>query len=152
MKKAIYQTLDNYLSKKTSRRDFIQAVTAMGFTSMAAESLLASAQLDMGSADESGPSQPRMVEGSAGSLIVEQLKAAGVKYIFHTNTSGLESMTDAVDTNEMQVIMVTHEDRRYPQLKGTLWPVVSWDSLWEVRWVSGIRSVICTTPGRTGHR
>ena len=78
MKKAIYQTLDNYLSKKTSRRDFIQAVTAMGFTSMAAESLLASAQLDMGSADESGPSQPRMVEGSAGSLIVEQLKAAGV--------------------------------------------------------------------------
>ncbi len=109
MKKAIYQTLDNYLSKKTSRRDFIQAVTALGFTSMAAESLLASAQLDLGSADETGPSQPRMVEGSAGSLIVEQLKAAGVKYIFHTNTSGLESMTDAVDTNEMQVIMVTHE-------------------------------------------
>lgn len=118
MKKAIYQTLDNYLSKKTSRRDFIQAVTAMGFTSMAAESLLASAQLDFGSADEPGHSQPRMVEGSAGSLIVEQLKAAGVKYIFHTNTSGLESITDAVDTNEMQVIMITHEGQAVSAVEG----------------------------------
>lgn len=118
MKKAIHKTLDQYLSKQTSRRDFIQAVTAMGFTSLAAESLLAAAQLDVGSSDEPGKSQPRMMEGSAGSLIVEQLKAAGVKYIFHTNTSGVETMSDAVDTNEMQVIMVTHEGQAVSAVEG----------------------------------
>ncbi len=42
MNKKIYQTLERYLSNKTSRRDFIQALTAVGVTTLAAESLLAS--------------------------------------------------------------------------------------------------------------
>ena len=118
MNKALYSTLDRYLSKRSSRRDFIQAVTAMGITSLAAESLLASVQLDSGADDGAGQSQPRMVEGTAGSLIVEQLKAAGVKYIFHTNTSGVVTLTDAVDNREMQVIMITHEGQAVSTAQG----------------------------------
>ena len=44
MNKAIYQKLNQYFSRTTSRRDFIQAVTALGLTGLAAESLLASVQ------------------------------------------------------------------------------------------------------------
>ena len=110
MQETIYQSLDRYLSKKSSRRDFIQAVTALGITSLGAESMLASAQ--QGGSGGPGDGQADKVwisEGTAGALLVEQLKAAGVKYIFHTNTSGLATLTDAVDTPEMQVIMLTHE-------------------------------------------
>ncbi|MFB3068479.1 MAG: thiamine pyrophosphate-binding protein [Acidobacteriota bacterium] len=118
MNKAIYQSLDRYLSKKSSRRDFIQAVTAVGISSLAAESLLASVQLDLGSGDELGMAPPRTLEGTAGSLLVEQLKAAGVKYIFHTNTSGLVTMTDSINTNDMQVIMITHEGQAVSTAQG----------------------------------
>ena len=110
MRKAIYQSLDRYLSQKSSRRDFIQAVTALGITSLGAESLLAAAQQGgSGGAGEGQADNVWISEGTAGALLVEQLKAAGVKYIFHTNTSGLATLTDAVDTPGMQVIMVTHE-------------------------------------------
>lgn len=44
MSKAIYRTLNQYLSHKSSRRDFLQALTAMGVTSLSAESLLAFTQ------------------------------------------------------------------------------------------------------------
>ncbi|MCZ6485510.1 MAG: thiamine pyrophosphate-binding protein, partial [Acidobacteria bacterium] len=118
MNKAIYQSLDRYLSKKSSRRDFIQAVTAVGISSLAAESLLASVQLDLGSGDELGMAPPRTLEGAGGSLLVEQLKAAGVKYIFHTNTSGLVTMTDSINTNDMQVIMITHEGQAVSTAQG----------------------------------
>ena len=118
MNKAIYQSLDRYLSKKSSRRDFIQAVTAVGISSLAAESLLASVQLDLGSGDGLDMAPPRTLEGTAGSLLVEQLKAAGVKYIFHTNTSGLVTMTDSINTNDMQVIMITHEGQAVSTAQG----------------------------------
>ncbi len=110
MQKTIYQSLDRYLSKKSSRRDFIQAVTALGITTLGAEAMLASAQEGWSSDPREGQADKVWIsEGTAGALLVEQLKAAGVKYIFHTNTSGLATLTDAVDTPDMQVIMVTHE-------------------------------------------
>ena len=119
MKKAIYQTLDRYLSKKSSRRDFIQAVTAMGITSLAAESMLASAEQGWSADQGEGKADKVWIsEGTAGALLVEQLKAAGVKYIFHTNTSGLATLTDAVDTREIQVIMITHEGQAVSTAQG----------------------------------
>ena len=119
MNKAIYQTMDRYLSRKSSRRDFIQAVTALGVTSLAAESLLASVQ--EGGSDtrlEGQAVRSWNSEGTAGALLVEQLKAAGVKYIFHTNTSGLDTLSDAVDLSGMQIIMVTHEGQAVSVAQG----------------------------------
>ena len=80
MNKAIYQKLNQYFSRTTSRRDFIQAVTALGLTGLAAESLLASVQRGV-AIGEGGPQSMRIVEGTTGELLVKQLKAIGVKYI-----------------------------------------------------------------------
>lgn len=58
-------------------------------------------------------------EGTAGELIVQQLRAAGVNYIFHTNTSGVEAILDAcVDRPDMHVIMVTHEGQAVAAAEG----------------------------------
>ena len=119
MNKAIYENMDRYLSRKSSRRDFIQAVTALGVTSLAAESLLASVQEDWSDTHQEGQAVKSWTsEGTAGALLVEQLKAAGVKYIFHTNTSGLATLSDAVDLKDMQIIMVTHEGQAVSVAQG----------------------------------
>ena len=119
MNKAIYETMDRYLSRKSSRRDFIQAVSALGVTSLAAESLLASVQEGgMDTHVEGQAIRSWNSEGTAGALLVEQLKAAGVKYIFHTNTSGLDTLSDAADLSDMQIIMVTHEGQAVSVAQG----------------------------------
>ena len=75
MNKAIYENMDRYLSRKSSRRDFIQAVTALGVTSLAAESLLASVQEDWSDTHQEGHAVKSWTsEGTAGALLVEQLK------------------------------------------------------------------------------
>ena len=119
MNKAIYETLDLFASRKTSRRDFIQALTALGVTSLAAESLSASFQQDMGTpagSPQTGP--PVMAEGPAGAVLLEQLKAMGLKYIFHTNTSGLDTITDAVVDSDVEILMVTHEGQAISAAEG----------------------------------
>ena len=119
MNKAIYETMDRYLSRKSSRRDFIQAVTALGVTSLAAESLLASVQEGgMDTHVEGQAIRSWNSEGTAGALLVDQLKAAGVKYLFHTNTSGMDTLSDAVDLSDMQIIMVTHEGQAVSVAQG----------------------------------
>jgi thiamine pyrophosphate-dependent acetolactate synthase large subunit-like protein len=51
-----------------------------------------------------------IVKGPAGALIVEQLKSAGIRYIFHTNTTGMEPIFDAVALHGgIEVIMFTDE-------------------------------------------
>ena len=118
MNKGIYQTMDRYLSRKSSRRDFIQAVTALGVTSLAAESLLASVQEGSDTRLEGQAGRSWTFEGTAGALLVEQLKAAGVRYLFHTNTSGMDTLSDAVDLSDMQIIMVTHEGQAVSVAQG----------------------------------
>ncbi|MEE2823014.1 MAG: thiamine pyrophosphate-binding protein [Acidobacteriota bacterium] len=119
MNKEIYETMERCLSRKSSRRDFIQAVTALGVTSMAAESLFASVQSGWSDTrSESEGVRSWTSKGTAGALLVEQLKAAGVKYLFHTNTSGLDTLSDAVDLDDMQIIMVTHEGQAVSVAQG----------------------------------
>jgi benzoylformate decarboxylase len=105
------------MAKKTRRR-FIQTVSAVGLTPMAAKSLLAFAPQG-GDAPPADPGAVRVMEGSAGALVVEQLRAAGVKYIIHTNTSGVDAIMDAiVDAPDMRVIMVTHEGQAVSTAEG----------------------------------
>ena len=51
-----------------------------------------------------------MYEGTAAGAVLEQLRAAGVRMLFHTNTSGYTPFWEAVDrAGDVQVINVTHE-------------------------------------------
>jgi thiamine pyrophosphate-dependent acetolactate synthase large subunit-like protein len=50
------------------------------------------------------------MEGTAGALLVEQLRAAGVEFFFHSNTSGVDTLLDAlVDMTDLHLIELTHE-------------------------------------------
>ena len=100
-----------------------QTVSAMGLTPIAANTLLTFAQQERpvsnASAPPAGGDDVRVMEGTAASLVVEQLRAAGVKYIINTNTSGVDAIMDAVvDASDMRVIMVTHEGQAVSAAEG----------------------------------
>ena len=60
-----------------------------------------------------------IMEGMAGELVVQQLRASGIHYIFHTNTSGVEAILDAcVNLPDMHVMMVTHEGQAVAAAEG----------------------------------
>ena len=51
-----------------------------------------------------------MYDGTAAGAVLAQLRAAGVRMLFHTNTSGFGPLWEAVDAaGDVQVINVTHE-------------------------------------------
>jgi thiamine pyrophosphate-dependent acetolactate synthase large subunit-like protein len=101
---------------KPSRREFIRvsAVTGIASTGIAslAQPSSAVAQAPATSPQNALPKiEPiRMYEGTAAGAVVEQLRTAGVKTIFHTNTSGFSPLWDAIySAGDVQIIMVTHE-------------------------------------------
>ena len=98
----------------TSRRDFIKATAAASIGSLAAEPSASAFVQDSrapGADSSLAKSEPlRMFEGTAAAAALEQLRAAGVKTIFHTNTSGFSPLFDAIyAAGDVQIIMVTHE-------------------------------------------
>ena len=99
-----------YFDGRVSRRGFVRRLVAAGFTATAARSVMAAA--DLGSAAQAtGPgSAARVFRGRAGELIVEQIKAAGTKYIF-SNPGSLEvAFFDAlVDRPELELVVGLHE-------------------------------------------
>jgi acetolactate synthase I/II/III large subunit len=102
--------VSQYLSHAISRRGFINRLLALGYSLGAAESSLAS----LVASERAGGNQPdpsgHLVEGTGGTLVVAQAKAAGVEYLF-SNPGGYEvGLFDAfVDTPGMQLIMGLHE-------------------------------------------
>jgi len=101
-----------------SRRDFVRVTTATGIAALAGQSVAALAQekpapgvvKPVSDVQKLPKGEPQMYEGTAAGAIVEQLRACGVRKIFHTNTSGLSTIWDAVySAGDVQVIMVTHE-------------------------------------------
>ena len=55
-------------------------------------------------------SETRIVEGTGGELLVEQLSAMGVKYIFNCESSGTNPIWEAlVDRSDIQIIAGVHE-------------------------------------------
>src|SRR5262245_14383676 len=101
---------------KPSRREFIRvsAVTGIASTGIAslAQPASAAAQASATNPQNAIPKiEPvRMYEGTAGGAVIEQLRTAGVKTIFHTNTSGFSPLWDAIySSGDVQIIMVTHE-------------------------------------------
>jgi len=102
-------TLASYLNHTLSRRGFIKSLLASGFTAASANSILESLDnlREEGSLSEDAY---RMVVGSGGDLLVQQIKEAGIKYVF-TNTGSFEvGFFDALAKEpEIQLILGLHE-------------------------------------------
>jgi thiamine pyrophosphate-dependent acetolactate synthase large subunit-like protein len=106
----------DYLDGRIPRRAFIKRMSQAGFGIAAAASALKSLEpLVYAQETPAGASpSPGLVtpfEGTGGELLAEQLRAAGIKYLFLGNGSGLGSLCDAlVDRPDMQIILGVHED------------------------------------------
>lgn len=101
-----------FLNRDLSRRGFLKAMAAAGFTATAAESVLNSLVPVAQAADGAAVARSylKMTEGNGGVLMAEQLMAAGVEYLFVGNGSGLGALCDAVaDRPQLKLVMSTHE-------------------------------------------
>jgi benzoylformate decarboxylase len=99
-----------YLNRDLSRRSFLQGMAAAGFSLAAAESVLKSL-IPLAEAQTVAPEAVRLMEGTGGELLAEQLKAAGVKYLFYGNGSPAAPFLDAlVDRPEIKIIIGTSEN------------------------------------------
>lgn len=100
--------LRDYFDGRLSRRGFFSRLVATGLTAAAARSVLEAA--DFGSGEAPGAGTPDVVSGTGGDLLVEQVRAAGTRYVF-TNPGSLEvGFFDALtDRPELQVIVGLHE-------------------------------------------
>jgi thiamine pyrophosphate-dependent acetolactate synthase large subunit-like protein len=102
----INEILGQFLNQGLSRRDFMKALGALGISAAGISSLLRVAE-----AVETGvtPMNARSFTGSGGQLIVEQMKSAGVKYLF-TNPGSFEAgFFDAFLDEPMRLILGLHE-------------------------------------------
>jgi len=113
----------DYLDGRIPRRAFMKRMSQAGFGVAAATSVLKSleplahAQARSGARAQNGQVNfpaaglTTPFEGNGGEVLVEQLRAAGVKFLFLGNGSGLGSLCDAlVDRPDMQIILALHED------------------------------------------
>jgi|SRR5579872_1076944 len=98
-----------YLNRGISRRGFVNRLMGLGFTVASADtgisSMSASAHTEL-----TEPDLGYSFEGTGGSLVIEQAKAAGVEYVF-TNPGSFElGFFDAlVDKPGMEIITSLHE-------------------------------------------
>lgn len=106
--------IKRFLDGGISRRSFLSALGALGINTMAARSMALSlapfqrAEGDPGT--ENSPSWIREVRGTGGALLVAQLKAAGVQYIFFNPSSGEAPFFDAlVDEPDLHPIKALQE-------------------------------------------
>ena len=112
-----------YLSRRVSRRGFLHGMARSGFSLAAAKSALAAlapireadAAID---APAAGPAA-REVTGTGGKLLVEQLRAAGTRFIFNCNSSGTYPVFDALlGQSDIQVIQVLQEGQMVSVAQG----------------------------------
>src|ERR1700680_5130344 len=109
--------IKQYLDRGISRRHFLSGLGALGVSSVAANSMasslapfIAAAQAANEVAEAGQPSWLRQMKGNGGGLLVEQLKAAGIKYIFCNPATGSAPVYDAmVDETEIQLIQALEE-------------------------------------------
>jgi thiamine pyrophosphate-dependent acetolactate synthase large subunit-like protein len=107
--------VDRYLRKRLSRRAFVRHLADGGFSVAAVTSILESlAPLARAQAPAATPANAasggRVVRGTGGDLLVEQLRAAGVRFVFNCNSSGTYPVFDALlGRSDMHVIQVLQE-------------------------------------------
>jgi thiamine pyrophosphate-dependent acetolactate synthase large subunit-like protein len=97
-----------YIAGNIDRRAFLKSMAASGFTVAAAESVLATLA-PMVAAQAAGEGI-RTVEGNGAYLLVQQLKAAGVKHVFYGNGTSSAAMLDAmVGDDDINLILGPEE-------------------------------------------
>ena len=105
------ELIKQYLDQGLSRRQLVSGLSALGMSTVAAKAVAqnlapfgpaaAKRQFPPGGA----PAAIREVEGNGGKLFVEQLKSAGVEYIFFNPSTGDHPIFDAlVDVPEIKLI------------------------------------------------
>jgi thiamine pyrophosphate-dependent acetolactate synthase large subunit-like protein len=102
--------IKQYLDQGLSRRQLVSGLSAIGMSTVAAKAVaqnLAPFGQNAGQATNAAaaPTAIREVEGNGGKLFVEQLKSAGVEYIFFNPSTGDHPIFDAlVDIPEIKLI------------------------------------------------
>ena len=98
---------------KPSRRDFLAATAATSVAlGMGQVAGAAAAQQATGSRPDNPltKGEPEIYRGTAAGAVLAQLRAAGVRTLFHTNTSGFVPFWEAIyAAGDVQVINMTHE-------------------------------------------
>ncbi len=114
--KSLRKLIDGYLSRRLSRRGFFERVVGAGFSAAAAASILESLEpLALAAAAEGAPT----VTGTGGELLVHQLRAAGVEFVFNCNGSGSAAIFDAlVGREDIHVIQVLQEGQMLAVAQG----------------------------------
>lgn len=112
-----------YLDKRVSRRRFINRMASWGFSAAAAsailESLIPVAEAESLAATPGADPSVKVIEGTGGELLVEQLRAAGVRFIFNCSSSSTYPVFDAlVDRPDVQVIQVPQEGQMISMAQG----------------------------------
>src|SRR5579863_5646619 len=95
-----------YIDQRISRRTLMRRLSAVGVGAVAAKSIAKSlAPVSATAAETAAPETMQEVTGTGGKLFVEQLKAAGTKYIFFNPSTGDAPIYDAmVDEPDIQLI------------------------------------------------
>src|SRR3954462_10527867 len=99
-------------SGTVSRREFLAATAATGFALGAGQGASAAAEQSATARPENALTKeaPQIFKGTAAGAILAQLRAAGVRTLFHTNTSGFVPFFEAIyAAGDVQVINMTHE-------------------------------------------
>src|SRR5258705_5620532 len=113
----------DYLGGRISRRSFIRRSSAAGFSVVAARSVIDALQpivnANRVSAVSPATTSTTSVTGTGGELLAEQLRAAGVRFIFVCNSSGMGSLCDAVvDRPDLQFIQGISENQAVAMADG----------------------------------
>jgi len=96
-----------FMDQQISRRRFASGLAAMGFSKIAVNSIVSSAAAAQ---EPDDPELSYIVEGTGGDILIENLKAAGIEFIFSTTATGMTSIFDALAVRpEMKYILTVHE-------------------------------------------
>ncbi len=102
-----------FLDHELSRRDFSKSMAALGFSGAAIQSVVGSL------AEAEVPREGVDFVGSGGEVLAECLKAAGVEYVFDTNSTGQTSFYDALITRpEIKMIVALQEGQAVSMAHG----------------------------------
>ncbi len=98
----------NLLDGKISRRQFGKTLAALGFSAVAAESLVR--MISEADAQTLPRARGKSVEGTGAEILVEALLAAGVEYLFATTATGMTAIFDALTLRPQMKFVLTLQE------------------------------------------